>query len=781
MLLTFSVGTIQAATVKGTVTDATTKDALIGASVITQSGKGTSTDFDGQYSLDLESGSYKITFSYIGYDKVVKNIELSENQTLVLDVSMEETAEMTSEIVVTGSVFAKRASEEVVSIEVVNPSFINTINPVKFDDVARRVTGLNVVDGQANIRSGSGWSYGVGSRVMVIVDGQPFLSPDRFDVKWDFIPIESVERVEVLKGASSVLYGSSAMNGTINIQTVKPTSTPQNKLIAYTTIIGQPKRKETKWWRTPRMINGVNFMRAHKVSDKFEYSVGANMYTALKQYQNQEERLARVNFNLRWNKNENLLWGVKANIINSYEEDVFWWENGTTGALKPGAGATNDVDNIRVIIDPYLTKYSKNGVKHDLKNRLYILKQEYSKKPVYMINNDYQISKKLDKNWSAVGGSSAMTLIVNDKGSFGQFLSANFFSVYGQVEKKWNRVSAVLGNRVEMYRIQNKAGLAAAPIFNKNKERVFASPGNWRMGVNYNPAKKSFLRLSWGQAFRFPSLAERYATADVADVNVFPNANLRPEFGWTGELGFEQKFATKNKKFSGSFDIAFFWQEYNDLVEFLFDFYIPDSVSQSTEPYDPFDYMGFRSVNISRARIAGYEMTWKNMLNINDHSLRINAGYSYSYPVELNSDDSKDVNEIGEYVKNLFKYNFKRSEKLEGSVYMNNLLKYRNRHLLTADIEWTYKKITLGTDIRYYSFMEKIDEIFGLYITDLTQYRIEQNFKGDLVLGARLMYQINDKHNVGFIVKNLTNHEYYQRPPKIESPINYTLQYRLEF
>lgn len=782
LVLTLSVGTIQAATIKGTVTDAISKEALIGASVMTASGKGTSTDFDGNYSLELEGGTYKVTFSYMGYDRVVKNIELSANQILELNVALDETVEMTSEIVVTGSIFAKRASEEVVSIEVVNPSFINTINPIKFDDVARRVTGLNVVDGQANIRSGSGWSYGVGSRVMVIVDGQPFLSPDKFDVKWDFIPIESIERVEVLKGASSVLYGSSAMNGTINIQTVKPTSTPQNKLVAYTSIIGAPKRRETKWWVSPRMTNGVNFMRAHKVSDKFEYSVGASMYSALKQYKNQEERLGRVNFNLRWNKNENLLWGVKANIINSYEEDIFWWEDGFGGALKPGSGASNDVDNIRVIIDPYVTKYSKKGVKHDFKNRLYILKQEYSKKPIYMLNNDYQVSQKLKKNWSAVGGANSMTLVVNDEGSFGRFLSANFFAVYGQVEKRWNKVSAVLGNRVEMFRVQSKTGIAAAPIYNKNKERVFASPGNWRMGVNYNPAKNSFLRLSWGQAFRFPSLAERYASADIADVVIFPNPNLRPEFGWTGELGFEQKFATKSKRFSGSFDAAFFWQEYNDLVEFLFDFYIPDSVSQSTEPYDPFDYMGFRSVNISRARIAGYELTWKNMININsNNSIRINAGYSYSYPVELNSDDSEQVNEVGEYIKKLFKNNFKRAIKLEGSDYVNNLLKYRNRHLLTADVEWTYKKITLGADIRFYSFMEKMDEIFGLYIKDLTQYRIEQNFKGDVVLGARLMYQINEKHNVGFIVKNLTNHEYYQRPPKLESPINYTLQYRLEF
>ena len=77
--------------------------------------------------------------------------------------------------------------------------------------------------------------------------------------------------------------------------------------------------------------------------------------------------------------------------------------------------------------------------------------------------------------------------------------------------------------------------------------------------------------------------------------------------------------------------------------------------------------------------------------------------------------------------------------------------------------------------------VENIDQIFGLYISGLSQYRIDQNFKGDLVIGARAFYQINSRHNVGLIIKNLTNHEYYQRPPKLESPINYTLQYRLEF
>lgn len=44
------------------------------------------------------------------------------------------------------------------------PKQLATSNILRIDDIARRVSGLNVADGQANIRAGSGWSYGVGSR-----------------------------------------------------------------------------------------------------------------------------------------------------------------------------------------------------------------------------------------------------------------------------------------------------------------------------------------------------------------------------------------------------------------------------------------------------------------------------------------------------------------------------------------------------------------------------------------------------------------------------------------
>ena len=151
----------QDATLKGTLTDAVTKEPLIGANISYGDGQGVTSDFEGNYQISLKAGSYNINFSYIGYHPVNKNITLSEGENRVLNISLHEAVDSLSEIVVTGSIFEKRASEEIISIEVIKPDFINVINPVRFDDIARRVTGLNVVDGQANIRSGSGWSYGL--------------------------------------------------------------------------------------------------------------------------------------------------------------------------------------------------------------------------------------------------------------------------------------------------------------------------------------------------------------------------------------------------------------------------------------------------------------------------------------------------------------------------------------------------------------------------------------------------------------------------------------------
>ena len=98
-------------------------------------------------------------------------------------------------------------------------------------DVVGRTPGVTVIDGQANIRGGSGYAYGVGSRVMLLVDNMPLIRGDWGDINWNFVPLENAEQVEVVKGAASVLYGSAALNGVINVRTAWPIdSVPETKV-----------------------------------------------------------------------------------------------------------------------------------------------------------------------------------------------------------------------------------------------------------------------------------------------------------------------------------------------------------------------------------------------------------------------------------------------------------------------------------------------------------------------------------------------------------------------
>ncbi|MCB0627341.1 MAG: TonB-dependent receptor plug domain-containing protein, partial [Saprospiraceae bacterium] len=71
---------------------------------------------------------------------------------------------------------------------------------------------------------------GIGNRVLLLIDGRPALSPESGGALWNLVPLNSVERIEVVKGAYSSLYGSSAMGGVINVITHKPEAEPLTRV-----------------------------------------------------------------------------------------------------------------------------------------------------------------------------------------------------------------------------------------------------------------------------------------------------------------------------------------------------------------------------------------------------------------------------------------------------------------------------------------------------------------------------------------------------------------------
>src|SRR6266545_4040320 len=76
-----------------------------------------------------------------------------------------------------------------------------------------------MLNGQINIRGSTGYVQGLNSRVLLLVDGVPMNQGDRGGINWDLLPVDQSERVDILKGAGSSLYGSAALGGVVNLTT----------------------------------------------------------------------------------------------------------------------------------------------------------------------------------------------------------------------------------------------------------------------------------------------------------------------------------------------------------------------------------------------------------------------------------------------------------------------------------------------------------------------------------------------------------------------------------
>ncbi len=210
--------------VRGVVRSAEYGEAVAGALIydLKNPQQAVSSSADGTYTLSLSVGSYKIICALLGMKRDTVDVEISEGQWLNHDFKLEPLSKMLDVVVVSAGKYEQKLEELTVSMEIIKPSLIENKNTTNISTVLNSVPGLTILDGEPQIRSGSGFSFGVGSRVGILIDDIPILIGDQGRPEWSFIPIENIEQIEIVKGASSVLYGSSALSGIIHVRTTYP-------------------------------------------------------------------------------------------------------------------------------------------------------------------------------------------------------------------------------------------------------------------------------------------------------------------------------------------------------------------------------------------------------------------------------------------------------------------------------------------------------------------------------------------------------------------------------
>jgi outer membrane receptor for monomeric catechols len=206
----------------GTIRDEENNDQLSGATIKYDKTRGVLTDGSGKFKVSLPAGEYEFTVTYIGYKNQKINVTLAAGEKKDMVILMKPSAIQINQIVA-ASQYKKNSAKETVTTEVISKNQIKNTNSNDLGEVVSKTPGVLVQDGQISIRGGSSYSYGVGSRTAILSDGLSLASADLGEGQSKMASVENVKQVEVIKGASSVVYGSSALNGVVNVVTEWPT------------------------------------------------------------------------------------------------------------------------------------------------------------------------------------------------------------------------------------------------------------------------------------------------------------------------------------------------------------------------------------------------------------------------------------------------------------------------------------------------------------------------------------------------------------------------------
>lgn len=187
---------------------------------------GTTTNQLGSYLIEnIPAGTYQVNVSIVGYKKLEKSISIQEGAALFLDFELIPEQSSLEEVVVSGTMKEVSKLDSPVPVEVYKAQFFKK-NPSP--SVFESLQNVNGVRPQVNCNvcnTGDIHINGLeGPYTMVLIDGMPIVSGLSTVYGLSGIPQSLIERVEVVKGPASTLYGSEAVGGLINIITKKPTN-----------------------------------------------------------------------------------------------------------------------------------------------------------------------------------------------------------------------------------------------------------------------------------------------------------------------------------------------------------------------------------------------------------------------------------------------------------------------------------------------------------------------------------------------------------------------------
>ncbi|MDZ7393244.1 MAG: TonB-dependent receptor [candidate division KSB1 bacterium] len=723
-----------AGSVRGSVVEASTGRPIEGANVVvTGTILGAASDAKGRFIIPkIAPGWYTVVVSSIGYKEVTLEVRVLPGLPTEVNVSLEPTVIELGGLVVTASKYQQTLRDVPASMAIMGAEEISRRSPMTIDEALRFVPGVTTMGSNINIRGASGYSSGIGTRVLVLLDGVPFIRGDDADVDWDAVEPSQVQQVEVMKGAGSALYGSSALGGVVNLVLKEPGSGPRFHARTYTGFYDRPKYDSWVFTNQRRHFEGTALSYATKVR-----GIGAWLSSSWRNNTGYRENDDIKSYNFMGKFNVRPTPDMRVEVLAGYSKKrtgafLFWksYNLATRNGGDPEGTATRSQMRESYLY-PSLTHTVSRTMAYSVKGRfLSTASQDYlqvtrpnpsCQEGVYRrsrattVGGEVQVNYQYSSQTILVAGVDGQRDVV-DAIQYGR-PSAFKYAAYLQNEyRPWQKALLTLGLRYD------------AQVYHDSTRVGELNP---KVGLTYTVSPLTVVRTSVAKGFRAPSTAERYVSTFANQVKVSPNPDLLPERSVSAELGV-------NHTMLGCINL--------DLVAYHSDFWNLIEVRPQPRlvPHNGQLLPEVKFVNVTRARIRGVESALKVEL-IRD-ALTGNVGYCYVNSVDLSKNpDGTPTPDYGQ------------------------VLKYRPRHVLSLSSDLRYHAASAGVDFRYVSRIERVDKMQQLSIKDLDVT------PATYVTDLRFALQMGS-FKVSFFVNNLFQYYYIEQPAALGPFRHYTLQ-----
>ena len=656
----------------------------------------TISNIDGTYKLIVPKGSKVLNFikdEY--YTKEVEitdeeiNIVMTKKAIDIFDLTLEELMELE---VYSTSKKNEKVIETPAAVNIITSDDIKLLNFNTLEQILEYATGLASINGEGNIfttitiRGNTLINYN--TNTLLLFDGIPLYNAYHGSFDFQSVPLSAIDRIEIIKGSNSVLYGSNAINGVINIISKKAKNDDENKVSgsvkygSYNTFYtkGSIIKKKGDWefYQFTDMItsSGETLLFTDEKENQLELQKNYKGISSV-------SKLTYKDFSLSFKYYSRNLSGLRTRSFKT----LYTSKEDTVGILQHELSNEHsylvNLEYDKKISEKLTLNIRSSAINWKLHKELYDGYWDYSS---YGLYNDLNLSlKSSEKFYNKVG--------IN----YNHYLGRRFKSQKGCYDigkdNIWTNDIAIFWNGE--YQIKNslKVFYGGRYYYAKYDETVFDnfSP---RVALTFSPNQKIYFKAIFGQSFRIPTYFEK----EVASSNVIGNPELLPE----NSTSYDFIISSKIKQIQFDFDI--FYSKINNKIQ------------RVTLPENPNLKI---NLNIGKISLYGGEFNCKFRIIEKIYGF---IGYSYTEGIDLKT------NEKLKYVFNNM-VNFGTNIQLLSRLNINTSVKYMDKWGEAS----SYTLINLGLRIKPTIHLPLFIELKANNILDTDVYLPEIARESELV------------------------------------------------